>query len=74
MEIKVVYMVIHGATVDRNVSASRECFSIVEKTSMCHRQVGGVTCCSDHDHLLRCWQTVVPRYHVLKAFQCTGNQ
>ena len=26
--------------------------------------------CSDHDHLLRCGQTVAPRYRVLKAFQC----
>ena len=26
--------------------------------------------CSDHDHFLRCGQTVAPKYHVLKAFQC----
>ena len=26
--------------------------------------------CSDHDHLLRFGQTVVPRYRILKAFQC----
>ena len=32
--------------------------------------------CSDHDHLLRCWQTVALRYRVLKAFQCkySGNK
>ena len=35
---------------------------------MCHGQV--VLRCSDHDHLLRCGQTVAPRYRVLKAFQC----
>ena len=33
--------------------------------------VGGVRRCSDHDHLLRCGQTVAPRYRLLKAFQ--GN-
>ena len=69
MEIKVVYMVIHDATVDRYVSASRKCFNIAEK-NLCLGQVGGVTYCSDNDHLLRCGQTVAPRYHVLKAFQC----
>ena len=37
MEIKVVYIVIHDATVDRYVSALRK------KTLMCHWQVGGVT-------------------------------
>ena len=31
MEIKVVYIVIHDATVDRYVSASQKCFSTVEK-------------------------------------------
>ena len=36
---------------------------------MCCGQVGGVTSCSDHDHLLRCGQSVAPRYRVLKAFQ-----
>ena len=40
------------------------------KTSMCRGQVGGVSRCSDHDHLLCCGQTVAPRYRVLKAFQC----
>ena len=40
---------------------------------MCRGQVGGVKRCSDHDHLLRCGQIVAPRYHVLKAFQCTMN-
>ena len=54
MEIKVVYIIIHDATVDRYVSASQKCFSIAEKTLMCRGQVGGVTHCSDHDHLLRC--------------------
>ena len=70
MEIKVVYIVIHDATVDRYVSASRKCFSIREKTSMYRGQVSGVTRCSDHDHLLRCGQTVGPKYRILKAFQC----
>ena len=37
---------------------------------MCRGQVGGVTRCSDHDNLLRCGQTVAPRYRILKAFQC----
>ena len=37
---------------------------------MCRGQVGGVSRCSDHDHLLRCGQTVAPKYRVLKAFQC----
>ena len=71
MEIKVVYIVIHDATVDRYVSALRNCFSIAEKTLMCRGHMGWVTCCSGHDHLLHCGQTVAPRYHVLKAFQCT---
>ena len=71
MKIKVVYIIIHDATVDRYVSASGKCFSITEKTSMCCGQVGGVTRCSDHDHLLRCGQTVVPRYRILTAFQCS---
>ena len=31
MEIKVVYIVIHDATVDKHVSASRKCFNITEK-------------------------------------------
>ena len=35
--------------------------------------MGGVTRCSDHDHLLRCGQTVAPRYRVLKAFQCMSH-
>ena len=70
MEIKVVYIVIHDATVDRYVSASQKCFGIAEKTLMCCGQVVWVTRCSDHDHLLRCGQTVAPRYCVLKTFQC----
>ena len=37
---------------------------------MCRVQVGGVSRCCDHDHLLRCGQTVAPRYRILKAFQC----
>ena len=49
MEIKVVYIVIHDAIVDRYVSALWKCFSIAEKTSMCRGQVVGVTRCSDHD-------------------------
>ena len=40
---------------------------------MCPGQVGGVTRCSDHDHLLHCGQTVAPKYSVLKAFQCIAN-
>ena len=58
MEIKVVHIVIHDATVDRYVLAS-------QKKHQC--AVGGVRRCCDHDHLLRCGQTVV---RVLKAFQC----
>ena len=73
MEIKVAYIIIHNATVDRYVSASRKCFSITEKTLICHGQVGGVKPCSDHDHLLRCGQTVASRYRVLKTFQCIYN-
>ena len=73
MEIKVVYIVIHDATVDRYVSASRKCFSIAEKTSMCRGQVGGVRGCSDHDRLLRCGQTVAPRYRVLKRSSVLGE-
>ena len=41
MEIKVVYIVIHDATVDRYVSASRKVFYITKKTSLCRGQVGG---------------------------------
>ena len=41
MEIKVVYIVIHDATVDRYVSASRKGFNITKKTSLCRGQVGG---------------------------------
>ena len=37
---------------------------------MCCGQVGGVARSSDHDHLLRCGQTVAPRLRILKAFQC----
>ena len=37
---------------------------------MCRGQVGDVSRCSDHDHLLRCGQTVASRYRILKAFQC----
>ena len=37
---------------------------------MCRGQVGGLSCCSDHDHLLLCGQTVAPRYRILKEFQC----
>ena len=44
--------------------------STSRKKNLCLGQVGGVTYCSDHDHLLRCGQTVAPRYHALKAFQC----
>ena len=40
---------------------------------MCRGQVGGVTRCSDYDHLLRCGQTVAPEYRVLKAFQCISE-
>ena len=42
------------------------------KTSVCRGQVGGVSRCSDHDHLLHFGQTVAPRYRILKAFQCIG--
>ena len=70
MEIKVDYIVIHDATVDRYVSASQKCFGIVVKTLMCHGHVSGVMRCRDHDHLLRSGHTVAPRYCVLKAFQC----
>ena len=35
---------------------------------VCHGQVGGVT--RDHDHLLRCGQTVAPRVHVITTLQC----
>ena len=73
MEIKIVYIVIHDATVDRNVSASRKCFSFAEKTLMCRRQMSGVTRCSDQDHLLRCGQTVAPRGCVIMTFQCTST-
>ena len=71
MEIKAVYIVNHDATVDRYVSALRKCFSIAEKTSMCRRQVGGVTPCSDHDHLLHCGQTVASRGRVNTTLKCT---
>ena len=71
MEIRVVYIVIHDATIDRYISASQKCIVIAEKTSLCHGQVGGEMRCSDHDHLLCCGQTVAPRYRVLEAFQCT---
>ena len=40
---------------------------------MCRGKVGGVMRCSDHDNLLRCGQTVAPRYRVLKVFQCILN-
>ena len=33
-------------------------------------QVGRVSRCSDHDHLLCCGQTVAPRYRILNGFQC----
>ena len=39
MKIKVFNIVIHNATVDRYVSASRKCFSIADKTLMCRGQV-----------------------------------
>ena len=65
MEIKVVYIVIHDATVDRYVSASRKGFNITKKNIVVPWAGGWVTHCSDHDHLLRCGQTVAPRYHIL---------
>ena len=40
---------------------------------MCRGQVGGVSRCSNHDHLLCCGQTVAPRYRDLKAFQCINK-
>ena len=40
---------------------------------MCPGQVGGVTCCSDHDHLLRCGQAAAPRLCVIMTLQCTLN-
>ena len=66
MEIKVVYIVIHDAIVDRYISASWKCFSIAEKTSMSRGQVVGVTHCSDNDG-----QTVAPRGRVTSTLQCS---
>ena len=70
MEIKVVYIVIHDATVDQYVSASWKCFSIAENTLMCCGQVSRVRHCSGHDHYLLCGQTVPPRGHVITTLQC----
>ena len=40
---------------------------------MCRGQVGGVSRCSDHDHLLRCGQTVAPRYRVAQSVTCLAT-
>ena len=65
MEIKVVYIVTHDATVDVYVLA-------LLKQHLCAmgRWVGYQSC-SEHDHLSHWWQTVAPRGRVLRALQCT---
>ena len=70
MEIKVLYIVICDATVDRICFSIAKVFQYRGKNINVQWAVGGVTCCSDHDHLLRCGQTVAPRYRVPVYLSC----
>ena len=55
MEIKVVYIVIHDAIVERYVLASQKKHRCAVGRSVGYQR------CNDHDHLLGWWQTMVPR-------------
>ena len=64
MEIRVDYIVINDASVDIYVLASRK------KHQCAMGRWLGYQHCSDHDHLLRWWQTVAPRGRVITTLQC----
>ena len=64
MELKVVYSVIHDASVDRYVLASQK------KLRCAVGRWVGYQGCSDHDHLLSWRQTVAPRGRVITMLLC----
>ena len=65
------FMPKNRSNVGENVTINR-CISTYVAEKFQHRCAVGrwVGYRFDHDHLLRCGQTVAPRYRVLKAFQC----